>query len=830
MFAHAGSTAGPICESLSIRIGPEAGGCMSTSRVRVGRVLLAIVVGLAGAALVPVAAVADTPLGVPGLAGGRVAAGIAHSCALLDGGNVICWGNGSSGQLGYNSTVQGPGYVPLPVGRTAVSIDGGAEGVCAVLDDGSVSCWGYGLFGALGHDSMDDIGDGVGLSIQAAGPVLLPIGRHATAVSIGGYQHTCALLDDGTLSCWGSGNAGKLGHNSNVNVSDGDVGSQTIRQAGVVPLPAGRTATAVSAGYFHTCAILDDGTVRCWGSGTDGALGYGSEQNIADGQPGSPTIATAGPVPLPAGRRAIDISAGYGHSCAVLDDGSAWCWGRGGSGQLGHGVFQNIADGQPGDPSLPAAGPVPLPPGRTAIAIAAGTQHTCAILDDSSVRCWGDGTFGKLGYGSTDGVGGGIGQSIIQAGPVPLPAGRRAVSITVGDSHSCAVLDDGALWCWGRNSNRQLGHIGPANVADGVGPSIQAVGAVPVGASISNAPGSPGSVSAVPGDGRVTVSFTPPASTGTSAVQSYTVTASPGGAQASGASSPIVVTGLANGTTYTFTVTARNLNQTGAPSASATATPAAGLDKVGYYMLRADGFVYGFGDAQTVGSPSDIEAVDLEPTPTGNGYWIVDRQGTVHAFGDAQSFGNADLSGAAAGETIASLSATPSGQGYWLFSTRGRVFTFGNAQGFGDLSALTLNGPILGSISTPSGLGYYMVASDGGVFTFGDATFLGSMGGIPLNQPVQGLVPTLDGKGYWLVASDGGIFAFGAAPFRNSIPGVLASGQSLNQPIVGMVRYGDGYLMVASDGGIFSFSDRPFLGSLGDNPPSLPIINVAALG
>jgi len=115
------------------------------------------------------------------------------------------------------------------------------------------------------------------------------------------------------------------------------------------------------------------------------------------------------------------------------------------------------------------------------------------------------------------------------------------------------------------------------------------------------------------------------------------------------------------------------------------------------------------------------------------------------------------------------------------------------------------------------------VASDGGIFAFGDARFAGSMGGKPLNAPVQSLVPDGDGSGYWLVASDGGIFAFDA-PFKGSM-----GGTRLAKPVTGMVRYGDGYLMVGEDGGIFDFSSLPFAGSLGANPPSRPIVSVAAV-
>jgi hypothetical protein len=251
----------------------------------------------------------------------------------------------------------------------------------------------------------------------------------------------------------------------------------------------------------------------------------------------------------------------------------------------------------------------------------------------------------------------------------------------------------------------------------------------------------------------------------------------------------------------------------------------------GYWMLDADGTIYGFGSSKVLGNPSTLLggalAVDLEPTAGDAGYWITDDQGRVYGYGDAQSFGNADRGSFKAGELVASLAPTPTGKGYWLFTNQGRVLAFGDATFFGDVSKLSLAGPILGSVATPSGKGYYMVGSDGGVFTFGDAAFFGSMGNRPLNQPVRGLVPTANNTGYWLIAADGGIFAFGSASFKGSVPGALPPGGHLNQAIIGAVRYGNGYLMVAADGGIFSFSDLPFLGSLGATPPAHPIAHVA---
>ena len=247
----------------------------------------------------------------------------------------------------------------------------------------------------------------------------------------------------------------------------------------------------------------------------------------------------------------------------------------------------------------------------------------------------------------------------------------------------------------------------------------------------------------------------------------------------------------------------------------------------GYWMVGADGKVYAFGQAARHGDAGltpGTEAVDLEPTPSGDGYWVVDSAGGVSSYGDAVFRGGPDSLTLAGDEKVTSLASTSTGKGYWMFTNKGRVLNYGDAVHYGDMAKTKLNGPVLDSIVTPSGKGYYMVGSDGGIFAFGDAKFYGSMGDKKLNAPVQSLVPDSDGVGYWQVASDGGIFAFDA-PFKGSM-----GSSKLNKPVTGMVRYADGYMMVGEDGGIFNFSNTPFLGSLGDKPPARPIVSVAALG
>jgi alpha-tubulin suppressor-like RCC1 family protein len=164
-----------------------------------------------------------------------------------------------------------------------------------------------------------------------------------------------------------------------------------------IDLGTGRTATAITASFHDSCALLDDGTVKCWGYNQSGQLGLGdtNTRGWAPGEMGD----NLPPVDLGTGRTATAISAGHGHTCALLDNGTVKCWGAGGA-QLGLGDTNNSRGDVPGEmgDNLP---PVDLGTGRTATVITAGGTHTCAVLDDGTVKCWGENAFGQLGQGDT---------------------------------------------------------------------------------------------------------------------------------------------------------------------------------------------------------------------------------------------------------------------------------------------------------------------------------------------------------------------------------------------------------------------------------------------
>jgi alpha-tubulin suppressor-like RCC1 family protein len=411
-----------------------------------------------------------------------ISAGSLHTCVTMGDFGVSCWGFNEFGQLGYGNTntigdnenpINNPvnvGVVPLPGNSTALAIAVGTNHSCAMLDNGVLTCWGAGGSGQLGMGNNNDIGDN---ETPAANPVAggaVPLPGSALRSLDAGALHNCALLGNGSVTCWGGSPNGRLGYGLIANIGDNEFPSANATRGGLVDLPQGRTATAVSNGDSHTCALLDSGEVTCWGAGGDGRLGYGNTNQIGDDERPADNPVNGAIVPLPGNRKAVDISAGGAHTCAVLDDGTVTCWGDGGGGQLGYGNQNDIGDGETPETNPVNGGIVPLPAGRKAVAVSAGFSVTCALLDNGSVSCWGDGLFGGLGYGNTNIIGNTPGNTpatnLVNGGVVPLPAGRKAIAVETSGTHTCALLDNSTLTCWGTNTSGQLGRGNEISIGD----------------------------------------------------------------------------------------------------------------------------------------------------------------------------------------------------------------------------------------------------------------------------------------------------------------------------------------------------------------------------
>ncbi|MDC0230167.1 hypothetical protein OAK48_04260 [Deltaproteobacteria bacterium] len=214
-----------------------------------------------------------------------IAVGLGHSCAILDNGNVKCWGYNNSGQLGIdNSTKMGDDHgemaqltgINFGTGRTATAIAVGLGHSCAKLDNGVVKCWGQNNNGQLGIDNSTSMGDDHGEMAQLTG-INLGTGRTATAITAG-YYHNCAKLDNRDVKCWGYNNNGQLGIDNTTKMGDND----EMAQLTGINLGTGRTATAITAGYYRSCALMDNGAVKCWGRNNYGQLGIDNTTKMGD--------------------------------------------------------------------------------------------------------------------------------------------------------------------------------------------------------------------------------------------------------------------------------------------------------------------------------------------------------------------------------------------------------------------------------------------------------------------------------------------------------------------------------------------------------------------
>lgn len=362
-----------------------------------------------------------------------------HTCAVLAGGQVWCWGDNDDGELGIGVTSdQSTRPVSVCVDSscsnhlTGVSAIGtGGWHTCAILSDASLKCWGNNNYAQLG------IGVQYGHStipVDVCADVSCTENLRSIAAVSGNERHTCAVTTGGALKCWGSNYYGALG--------DGTTSDRTA-PVDVTGLTSG-VARVVTA-REHTCALTTGGGVKCWGDEGGGRLGNGQSGCCPNRTTPQDVVG------LGSGVTAIDTL--NAHTCALTSAGGVKCWGSNSNGQLG--------DGSSGNLRSTAIDVVGLGSGVTAIAV--GGQHTCALMESGSVKCWGANDSGQLGDGSTT----------ERDTPVDVQGlGSGVVGLTAGENHTCALLQTGGVVCWGRGGDGQLGtgdksyHTSPTAVVD----------------------------------------------------------------------------------------------------------------------------------------------------------------------------------------------------------------------------------------------------------------------------------------------------------------------------------------------------------------------------
>ncbi len=381
----------------------------------------------------------------------QLTAGRAHTCALLTGGQVRCWGANDQGQLGLGTNADRSAVQPyqngiVSLGGPAAFIAAGADHTCALMTDGSLRCWGANGHGQLGLGNSAALGDD---ELPSSIPPI-NFGLDVTAVAAGG-DCTCAIFTDGTLRCWGDNTYGQLGLGSTDDVGDDEIPSQAAAQVAL-----GGTAALVTTGGYFTCAVLSDGHhARCWGQNARDELGLGTTTNIGDTE--LPTAVAPVAFPMsgsdPSMYDLISIVAGELRTCALMQDGDNYCWGDNDDGGLGvEGVGTDVTKTATGSGVFSWSAP-----GRR---MAAGGFHVCIELADSELRCWGENTKGQLGLSNTDTLG--DNESVLGVPAIDLGDGADGFSsyaafVTAGVYHTCVILGDGRVLCWGANESGQLG-------------------------------------------------------------------------------------------------------------------------------------------------------------------------------------------------------------------------------------------------------------------------------------------------------------------------------------------------------------------------------------
>ena len=339
---------------------------------------------------------------------GATAAEGTHACLVTIDGAAQCWGFNGNGELGNGTQISSTTPVQvsgLPSGASLVSAGGGHS--CILASGGAAQCWGYNSVGQLGN----------GTTTTSTTPVLVSgLSSGVTSIAAGLY-HTCAVTNAGATLCWGYNIYGQLGNNTTT--------SETIPVA--VSLGLFGKAVSITAGDYHSCVVTGLGAAVCWGLNSSGQLGTGTGivQSLTP-------VSVAG---LSSGVK--QVSAGVTHTCAVTGAGAVFCWGSNSFGQLGNGT--TTLSNSPVNVSGLSSG---------AVAVSAGEIHSCALTSAGGVLCWGDNSYGELGNGTDTG-------STVPVAVSGLSAGVQAIS--AGFGYTCAVINSGAVECWGYGGDGNLG-------------------------------------------------------------------------------------------------------------------------------------------------------------------------------------------------------------------------------------------------------------------------------------------------------------------------------------------------------------------------------------
>jgi len=455
----------------------------------------------------------------------QLAIGGSHACGLLQNGLVKCWGNNLDGQLGLGNP---PGTTFVPTQLTGLSgvvqLALGELHSCALINDGRVECWGNNSYGQLGKP-MDTDNRNV--------PVFVPGLLNVEHIYAGG-SHTCALISSGEVKCWGRNYYGELGLGFNSYYMPQAVTPTTV--------PGLLNVKSMALGSNFTCALLKSGLVECWGDNRMGELGLGYQDSSWPFGLSTPTL-------VPGLSQVSLLSAGSQHVCAALMSGQVNCWGRDYDGELGLGYRVESVNSATQVPGL-----------ENVTSLGLGDATACAVTGMGIVKCWGGNWYGQLGVGAT------LDRSTT---PVTVVGIEKAESVLLGSYHSCIILVTGDVSCWGAD---QAGQFGAFPIRDESLPrtiSDLKVAYLPQG--------SPTIMTVDSGNRQALVNFNAPQGGNSNIATHYEYTIDGGSTwtepSPSQTTSPLVISGLTNGISYQISIRAANSFGSGSPSNIVSVTP-----------------------------------------------------------------------------------------------------------------------------------------------------------------------------------------------------------------------------------------------------------------
>ncbi len=328
----------------------------------------------------------------------KISVGGEHNCGIRADGSLYCWGDGQSGEVGTGS--RGIYYIPQKVigNFKWVDVSTGSFHTCGLDTSGPLHCRGWNYKKCFG------------IHIEKSYYSPVTIFPETKFLSISTDGSTCGITQNGSLYCWGWNGYGQVGVN--------------VISTYLTPVPVTESIVSLDSGYHHNIAVTEDYTILIWGENNEWTLGTG-DNNTGEN---APVVAPYSGF--------VTISTSWTHSCGIKEDGTLWCWGKGSHGALGTGSWDvesspvKISDDHWKD-------------------ITTGNEFTCGIKSDGTLWCWGDNSSGELGISDTS--------SNHQDAPVQVGTENNWKKVKAGYHFACGMKNDNTLWCWGDNSDGEVG-------------------------------------------------------------------------------------------------------------------------------------------------------------------------------------------------------------------------------------------------------------------------------------------------------------------------------------------------------------------------------------